>query len=125
MKTQLACQPLASRYDPLAELVRALAHDSECAINPGLNTSGVVGAEALQVYHRNRAANHGGSVMLLIQSCYTSNKVKLDIDCEIIWAEVLLKDQRKLHVCSFYQSSGHKHAHLENFKETLMEKVGQ
>ena len=32
----------------MAELVRALARDSELAINPGSNTSGVVGAGTLQ-----------------------------------------------------------------------------
>ena len=33
---------LASRSDPLAESVRALARDSEWAINPGSNTSGLL-----------------------------------------------------------------------------------
>ena len=34
----------------LAELVRALARDSEWVINPGSNTSGVVGAGTLQLF---------------------------------------------------------------------------
>ena len=45
---QLACKPHASGSDPLAELVRALARDSERTINSGSNTSGVAGAGTLQ-----------------------------------------------------------------------------
>ena len=66
--------------------------------------------------------------MLLMGSCYTSNEVRLDGDCETIWAEVLFKDQRKLNVSSFYRPPDHKHAHLDKFREAferLMEKVGR
>ena len=42
--TQPACMPLASRSDPVAELFRVLARESECAISPGTKPSGVVGA---------------------------------------------------------------------------------
>ena len=46
----------SSESDPLAELVRALAHDSEWAINPGSNTNGVVGAGALHYKMKDIAA---------------------------------------------------------------------
>ena len=41
-------QASRQRADPWAKLVRALAHDSENANNPGSNTSGVVSARTLQ-----------------------------------------------------------------------------
>ena len=53
MTIQLACWPLASRSDPLAELVRALARDFECAINAGSKSNGVGGAGTLQEQTRN------------------------------------------------------------------------
>ena len=42
--------PLASRWRvwPFGRVVRAQARDSECAINPGSRSNGVVGAETLQ-----------------------------------------------------------------------------
>ena len=40
VSTQLACYPLASGLDCLAELVRALVHNYECSINPALKLSG-------------------------------------------------------------------------------------
>ena len=46
---QPTCELLASDFHPLAELVKALARDSEWAISPGSNTSGVVGAGTLHL----------------------------------------------------------------------------
>ena len=77
------------------------------------------------VYGTDRTASHSGSVMLLIRLCYTSIKVKLDTNCETIWAEELLKGQRKLYVSPFYCSINHQHAHLDKFRETYGETYGE
>ena len=46
--TQAGCEPRTSGSDLLAELVRTLDRDAECAISTGSKPSGVVGAGTLQ-----------------------------------------------------------------------------
>ena len=57
--SNVTTQRHASRLYPLAELVRVLAQDSECAVSPGSKSSGVAGAGTLHCWWCDKAWSCG------------------------------------------------------------------
>ena len=59
--------------------------------------------------------------MLLVKSCYTSQEIPVSADCEVILVEVLLRNQQKLLLSTFYRQPDHTTTQLENFGLSLSE----
>ena len=68
---------------------------TETKLHDGIHTAEIIPeACGYKVYRRDRPHSSGGGVMLLIKSCYTSCEIKTDADCEVIWAQVTLKNEK-------------------------------
>ena len=67
---------------------------TETKLNPSINTAQVIPPEwGFTVYRRDRPySTRGGGVMLLIKDHYTSTEIHSSSDCEVVWAEVKLKN---------------------------------
>ena len=57
--------------------------------------------------------------MLLIKSCFTSQEVQTETNCEVIWVEILLHNQQKLLLSSFYRQPDHRTEQMERYGESL------
>ena len=93
---------------------------TETKLHDGINTAEIFPDDCgYTVYRRDRLLNRGGGVMLLIKSCYTSNEIKINVDCEVIWVQVLLRNNKKMFISSFYRPPDNCLEPLEQFRDSL------
>ncbi len=62
----------------------------------------------------------GGGVLIAIKSIYNAESIDLiDINAETVWAEISLKDHKKLVVGSFYRQPDHRTIQLDELEKAL------
>ena len=78
------------------------------------------------MYRRDRpTADGGGGVMLLVKSVFTSQQIPVEADCEVISVEILLQNQQKLLLSSFYRQPDHTTEQMENYSKSIQEVVNR
>jgi exonuclease III len=71
------------------------------------------------IFRRDRN-RRGGGVAIVVKSCYNPVEVHQDgINCEIIWAEIMLNNNRKAYVGSFYRPPNSTLSDIENLNESI------
>ena len=77
------------------------------------------------MYHKDCPNSDGGGVILLVRDCYTSQLILYNGDGEIIWVEVLLHQNRKLHLSSVYHPPDGHTPQLEFFEQSIKDCMPQ
>ena len=71
------------------------------------------------VYRKDRIHN-GGGVVVAIKDCYPSATVELtDIDSEILWTEITIKEKRKLLIATYYRPPDNPTEQIEHLDKLL------
>lgn len=74
-------------------------------------------------YRKDRALG-GGGVLVAIKSCYPTESIEINDECEIVWASCNMRANRKLIIGSFYRPPDKGPETFEQMKESI-EKVKQ
>ena len=99
---------------------------NETKLRPDIGTPEIIPGEwGYTVHHKDRPNSDGGGVMLLVRDCYTSQLIPYNGDREIIWVEVLLNQNRKLHLSSVYRPPDGHTAQLEFFEQSIKDCMPQ
>ena len=98
--------------------------DSESWLSPDTKTAEVF-PSSFNCYRRDRPKGQGGGLFLLVSNLYESvepEELKVNKDCELVWAKVKVQGSKDLYVGSLYRPPDiHDPEYLEKLRSYLAE----
>ena len=61
----------------------------------------------------------GGGVFILVKKIYTSSEIKIDTQCELLFVDLKLKDQKNVKIGCFYRPPWSTEEYMEDFQKVL------
>ena len=94
---------------------------NESKLDSEISTPEVIPANLGYTVYRKDWNRHGGGVMILIKTCYSSQIADIKSDAELLWIDVQLKNQRKLLLSTFYRPPSSDDEYLKLFDASLLD----
>ena len=93
----------------------------ETKIVNNVNTSEILPHNYSTCFRKDRT-EHGGGVLIAMKSHYVAEEVELiDINCEVVWAKIVLQNCSPMFVGSFYRPPSDNISSMESFDKSLQQ----
>jgi len=96
---------IRSKHAELLHLVDYTNPDAilltESKLDPSIANSEFM-PQGYSVVRKDRTSG-GGGVTVAVRSCYSAVEVDIETECELVWVSVSLRNDRKVHLASFYR----------------------
>ena len=118
------CNSVTGKVAALANLINYTDPDvimmCETKIDSSVATSEFIDTKLGYVTYRKDRKMGGGGVLIAIKDTFPSTNVEIiDVNGEIVWAEITIKGKRKLYMASFYRPPDESAANLDVLEKAL------